>query len=77
MVITVLLAVWVYFTPMFRNSSNEYPFSYFILYVILNGVYSFIFSTMALTKTGFFTRISDKSIGNNFRQILANFNINN
>ena len=64
--VSILLAIWVFYTPLFKNEHGEYPFSYFLLYIILNGVCSFVFSTMALAKTSFFTRISDKSIGGTY-----------
>jgi len=66
LLVTILLAVWVYYTPLFKDAHGDYPFSYFILYIILNGICSFVFSTMALAKTSFFTRISDKSIGGTY-----------
>ena len=64
--VSILLAIWVFYTPLFKNDHGEYPFSYFLLYIILNGICSFVFSTMALAKTSFFTRISDKSIGGTY-----------
>jgi PAT family acetyl-CoA transporter-like MFS transporter 1 len=65
--VTLLLAIWVFYTPLFRDSrTGEYPLSYFGLYILLNGLCSFIFSTMALAKTSFFTVISDKSMGGTY-----------
>lgn len=70
MILTVVLTVWVYYTPLFKNSNDEYPLQYFFLYILLNGLYSFVFSIMALSKTAFFTQISDKKIGGTYMTLL-------
>lgn len=70
MIVTIMLALWVYFTPWFKDSNNEYPWIFFISYAVLNGVYSLIFSSLSLTKTMFFTQVSDKSIGGTYMTLL-------
>ena len=69
-IMTVVLALWVYTTPFFRDSNNDYPFMFFFVYAIINGFYSLIFSALSLTKSLFFTQISDKSIGGTYMTLL-------
>lgn len=79
MIGTVLITIWVYYTPAFRDSHNNYPLYYFFIYIIINSVYSLIFSSMALFKTAFFTNISDKNIGGTYMTLLntiANIGLN-
>jgi hypothetical protein len=70
MAVTFLLATWVFITPWFRGANNEYPWEYFFAYTVLNGVYSLIFSALALAKTLFFTQVSDKKIGGTYMTLL-------
>lgn len=69
-VMTIILAVWVYMTPLFKDSDNNYPISFFLIYAVINGIYSLIFSTLSLTKAFFFTQISDKKIGGTYMTLL-------
>lgn len=69
-IMTVILALWVYMTPMFKDSNNEYPWMFFFVYAMINGIYSLIFSAMSFTKGFFFTQISDKSIGGTYMTLL-------
>lgn len=80
MFMTVVLTFWVYYTPMFRDDHGHYPFNYFFFYIVLNGFYALIFSTQALSKTAFFTQISDKTIGGTYMTLMntvANIGIKN
>lgn len=63
MALTVVLTMWIYFTPSFKTSNNDYPWQYFFYYTILNSVYALVFAAMALVKTAFFTHVSDPQIG--------------
>jgi MFS transporter, PAT family, solute carrier family 33 (acetyl-CoA transportor), member 1 len=67
---TVFLAVWVYLTPSLRDSTGHYSLAYFLVYALINGIYSLIFSSLSLTKTSFFTLISDKKIGGTYMTLL-------
>lgn len=67
---TVILAVWVYYTPSMTDSNNEYPWMFFFVYTIINGFYSLIFSSLSFTKILFFTQISDKLIGGTYMTLL-------
>lgn len=70
MIVTLILVLWVYCTPLFRDDNDQYPWSFFILYGILNGGYSLVFSSLSLTRTLFYTQISDKSIGGTYMTLL-------
>jgi len=78
LLITLVLAMWIFITPYFRDLNNEYSLTYFVLYIILNSSYSFVFALMGLTKSTFFTRISDEKIGSTYMTLLntvSNFGI--
>jgi hypothetical protein len=66
MLFTLILSIWIYFTPQFKNKQNDYPLNYFLFYSIINCLYAIVFSAMALTKTAFFTQVSDKKIGGTY-----------
>lgn len=70
MLLTLILAVFVWLTPFFENTDHHYSWSFFAIYFILNGVYSLIFAVLSLTKTMFFTQISDKSIGGTYMTLM-------
>jgi hypothetical protein len=70
MAFTIFLSVWIYYTPLFKDANNMYPMSYFVMYALLNSVYAFVFSAMALVKTAFFTQISDPQIGGTYMTLL-------
>jgi PAT family acetyl-CoA transporter-like MFS transporter 1 len=70
MLLTVILTLFVFITPVFKTTQNDYPAYYFLLFIILNGSYAVLYSTQALSKTSFFTKISDKSIGGTYMTLL-------
>lgn len=79
LVMTVILAVWVYITPLFKDANNNYPLSFFLIYAFINGVYSLIFSSLSLAKAFFFTQISDKKIGGTYMTLvntISNIGVN-
>lgn len=70
MFMTVVLTVWVFYTPLFRDNLGHYTFNYFVFYILLNAFYALIFSTQALAKTAFFTQVSDKTIGGTYMTLM-------
>ena len=70
MAFTIILSIWIYITPWFRNSDDSYPLYYFIFYALVNSVYALVFAAMALVKTAFFTHISDPQIGGTYMTLL-------
>lgn len=70
MILTFILAVWVWFTPFFEYAEHQYSWNFFIIYFLMNGIYSLVFAILALAKTMFFTQVSDKSIGGTYMTLL-------
>ncbi len=70
MVVTLFLTIWVFITPLLKDENDHYSLVYFITYAVLNGVYSLIFSALAMSKILFFTQVSDKKIGGTYMTLL-------
>lgn len=66
----VVAASWVYFTPIFRDSNNEYPFYYFILCLLINSLHSVFTYAMFVSQMAFFAKVSDKRIGGTYMTFL-------
>ena len=60
---TIIVAMFVYVTPLFRETNNEYPFYYYMLCLLINAVHSVFAYMMFVSQMAFFAKISDKTIG--------------
>ena len=67
---SALIVFWVYITPSFKDSSNNYPLYYFILCIIINAIHSVTSTMLSVTQTSFFTRICDKTVGGTYMTLL-------
>jgi PAT family acetyl-CoA transporter-like MFS transporter 1 len=67
---SALIVFWVYVTPLFKDSNNNYPFYYFILCIIINAIHSVTSTMLSVTQTSFFTRICDKKVGGTYMTLL-------
>ena len=63
-------AAWVYVTPLFKDANNEYPFSYFVICLIINSVHCIFIYTIFVAPSAFFAKISDKKIGGTYMTFL-------
>ncbi len=70
LMISVFVAFWVYLTPFFKNSSNEYPLYFYILCLLINSVQSIFTYSMFVSQMAFFAKISDKAIGGSYMTFL-------
>jgi hypothetical protein len=66
----VVCAVWVYLTPFFKDSNNEYPFYYYVICVLINAVHSVFVYTIFVAQVSFFAKVSDKKIGGTYMTFL-------
>jgi PAT family acetyl-CoA transporter-like MFS transporter 1 len=66
----IVVACWVYATPWFKDSNNEYPFYYFLLCLLINSVHSVFTYSMFVSQMAFFAKISDKAIGGTYMTFL-------
>ena len=67
---SVVCAVWVYVTPSFKDSNNEYPFSYYIICLLINAFHSVFIYTIFVAQVSFFAKVSDKKIGGTYMTFL-------
>ena len=67
---SIVCAVWVYVTPSFKDSNNEYPFSYYIICLLINAVHSIFIYTIFVAQVSFFAKVSDKKIGGTYMTFL-------
>jgi PAT family acetyl-CoA transporter-like MFS transporter 1 len=70
LVMSVVVAVWVYITPLFKDSSNEYPIYYYILCLIINSVQTVFTYSMFVSQMAFFAKVSDPQIGGTYMTFL-------
>lgn len=66
----LVVAGWVYATPMFKDINGEYPFYYYVLCLLINMVSSVFAYTMFVSQMAFYAQISDKSIGGTYMTLL-------
>lgn len=66
----IVIAVFVYLTPSFKDANNEYPFYYYILCLLVNSIHSIFTYSMFVSQMAFFAKISDKRIGGTYMTFL-------
>ena len=66
----IVSAIWVNITPSFKDSNNEYPFSYYIICLLINAVHSIFIYTIFVAPSAFFAKVSDKKIGGTYMTFL-------
>jgi PAT family acetyl-CoA transporter-like MFS transporter 1 len=66
----IVSAFWVYITPSFKDSNNEYPFIFYIYCLIINAVHSIFIYTIFVAPSAFFAKISDEKIGGTYMTFL-------
>jgi hypothetical protein len=64
------VAFWVYVTPLFKDSNNEYPFYYYIVCLFITSIHSIFTYAMFVSQMSFFSKISDKKIGGTYMTFL-------
>ncbi len=62
--------VWVYMTPYFKDSKNDFPFYYYLICLLINACHSIFAYSMYVAVICFFARISDKKIGGTYMTFL-------
>lgn len=66
----IVVMLWVYATPFFKDSNNDYPFYYYILCFFISVLHSIFVYAMFVSQMAFFSRISDKKIGGTYMTFL-------
>lgn len=66
----IIGAIWIYFTPLFKDSNNDYPLYYYLLCLLINSIQSIFTYSMFVSQMAFFSRVSDKKIGGTYMTFL-------
>lgn len=66
----LVVAGWVYITPLFKDENNEYPLYYYVVCMLINMVHTIFTYTMFVSQMAFYAQISDKSIGGTYMTFL-------
>lgn len=70
LVIGVIIAGFVYVTPMFKDEHNQYSFLFYVLCLLVNSLHSVFAYAMFVSQMAFYTKISDKKIGGTYMTFL-------
>lgn len=70
LLMNIVGAVWIYFTPSFADANNDYPFYYYLLCLLINSIQSIFTYSMFVSQMAFFSRVSDKKIGGTYMTFL-------
>ena len=66
-VMVCVIASFVYVTPSFKDTvTGSYPFYFYLLCILINGLNSTAATFNSLASISFFTKISDKRIGGTY-----------
>lgn len=63
-------ALWIYYTPLFKDVNGEYPIYYFVCCLLINSVQSIFTYSMFVSQMAFFAKVSDKRIGGSYMTFL-------
>lgn len=66
----LVVAGWVYVTPLFKDANNEYPLYYYVLCLLINMGHTVFAYTMFVSQMSFYAQISDKTIGGTYMTFL-------
>ena len=66
----LLMVFWVFLTPSFKDSNNQYSFYYYLICILINALNSTVATTQSVTQMSFFTRISDETVGGTYMTLL-------
>ena len=70
MLMTAILAAWIYTGPMFIETTNSKFWIYIGVFATLNGVYSLLIAALDMLRVYFYAKISDKNIGGTYMTLL-------
>ncbi len=71
MLIGLIVAVFVYFTPYFKQSDGKFSFLFYFLALFLFALDKVVESTMFISQVSFFANISDANIGGTYMTLLT------
>ena len=66
-----IIVLFVYFTPMFKDSTGAYPLVFFLILILVNIPESSLNSIQNVALLSFSTRISDKIVGGTYFTLLT------
>jgi MFS transporter, PAT family, solute carrier family 33 (acetyl-CoA transportor), member 1 len=66
----IVMAVFVYFTPLFQQADKTFPWYFFALAVIIYAIHQVFVYNMFVSLMAFFAQISDPKIGGTYMTLL-------
>ncbi len=70
LIMGLVVAAWVYATPLFKDTNNSYPFYYYVLCLFINIAHTIFSYSMFVSQMSFYAQVSDKSIGGTYMTFL-------
>lgn len=70
LLIGIVMAIFVYFTPSFQNYDRTFPWYYFALAILIYGVQQVFLYNMFVSQMAFFAQVSDPKIGGTYMTLL-------
>jgi len=66
----VIMALFVYFTPSFQNYNKTFPWYYYALAILIFGIQQVFVYNMFVSQMAFFAQVSDPKIGGTYMTLL-------
>lgn len=67
----LIMAIFVYFTPFFKDENGNFSFKYYLLCLFLFALDKIAESSMFISLVSFFANISDANIGGTYMTLLT------
>lgn len=66
----IIMALFVYFTPSFQNYNQTFPWYYYALAILIFGIQQVFVYSMFVSQMAFFAQVSDPKIGGTYMTLL-------
>ncbi len=66
----VIMALFVYFTPSFQNYNKTFPWYYYALAILIFAIQQIFVYSMFVSQMAFFATVSDPKIGGTYMTLL-------
>ena len=67
----VIVAVFIYFIELFKDTDGEFRWYFYLTYFAINGIMGIVNTTLFITIVSFFAKIADQKIGGTYMTLLA------
>lgn len=66
----IIMALFVYFTPLFQNYNKTFPWYYYALAIFIFSIQQVFVYSMFVSQMAFFAQVSDPKIGGTYMTLL-------